>query len=334
MNAIAREPSIDTDGAVHGLAAVFAGERRIRVEPILVPAPAAGQVRVRLEGCGVCASNLPVWEGRPWFEYPLPPGAPGHEGWGRVDAVGAGVTEFVPGDRVALLSERAYAQYDLADAGSLVRLPPELDGRDCPGEALGCAMNIFARCRIQAGETVAIVGIGFLGALLIRLASDAGARVIALSRRPHALQLARCQGAAATVSCHDGEDAARRVLALAGTAGCECVIEAAGEQATLDLATRLTAVRGRLVIAGYHQDGARRVDLQTWNWRGLDVINAHERDADIRLDGIRRALAAMAAGRLDPAPLLTHRMRLPQLAMAFQLLKERPDGFLKAVLLP
>jgi hypothetical protein len=53
--------------------------------------PLPGEVRVALEGCGVCGSNLPVWEGREWFTYPLQPGAPGHEGWGEVAAVGDGV---------------------------------------------------------------------------------------------------------------------------------------------------------------------------------------------------------------------------------------------------
>jgi NADPH2:quinone reductase len=322
------------EGAVRGLSAVFAGAGRIRVQPVLVPPPEPGQLRVRLEGCGICASNLPVWEGRPWFDYPLPPGAPGHEGWGRVDAVGAGTEGFAVGDRVALLSDHAYAQYDLVEASSALRLPPELDGLDFPGEPLACAMNIFDRSRIKAGETVAVVGIGFLGALLARLAAEAGARVIALSRRPYALDLARRLGATATVASHDLREAARRIFLLTGDAGCDCVIEAAGEQSTLDLASRLTKVRGRLVIAGYHQDGPRQVNLQLWNWRGLDVINAHERDPGVYLAGMRKAIEAVGAGWLDPAPLLTHRVRLAQLPMAFQLLKERPDGFMKAILLP
>ncbi|HEX3866651.1 MAG TPA: alcohol dehydrogenase catalytic domain-containing protein, partial [Gemmatimonadaceae bacterium] len=63
------------------------------------PEPSAGEVRVRLEGCGVCASSLPLWEGRDWFEYPRPAGAPGHEGWGVVDAVGDGVTSVALGQR-------------------------------------------------------------------------------------------------------------------------------------------------------------------------------------------------------------------------------------------
>src|SRR3954467_9499796 len=93
---------------------------------------AAGQVRIRLEGCGVCGSNLPVWEGRPWFRYPLEPGAPGHEGWGVIDAVGADVRGLEPGCRVAALTYHAYAEYDLAAADAVVPLPAELDGVPFP----------------------------------------------------------------------------------------------------------------------------------------------------------------------------------------------------------
>ena len=53
--------------------------------------PRAGEVLVDVAGCGVCGSNVPVWEGRPWFTYPLAPGLPGHEAWGQVAAVGADV---------------------------------------------------------------------------------------------------------------------------------------------------------------------------------------------------------------------------------------------------
>ena len=74
---------------------------------------------IQLEGCGVCASSLPVWEGRPWFEYPRPPGNPGHEGWGRVIARGKAVERVALGDRVAFLSDRAFAEYDTAPASSV-----------------------------------------------------------------------------------------------------------------------------------------------------------------------------------------------------------------------
>ncbi|HEX6613074.1 MAG TPA: zinc-binding dehydrogenase [Rhodanobacteraceae bacterium] len=312
-------------------AAVMRGDGRIALERVPVPRPGAKEICVRLEGCGVCASNLPVWAGRPWFDYPMDPGSPGHEGWGEIAALGDEVEGFEVGERVALLSGRAYADYDVAAADAVARIPANAAGMPLPGEPLACAMNIFRRSRIERDQWVAIVGIGFIGALLVQLAVNAGARVIALSRRPYALEIARRCGAAHTFSTDDMHAAIGAVRELTGSAGCERVIEAAGEQVTLDIASAISAEGGRLMIAGYHQDGPRTVDMQQWNWRGLDVINAHERDPKVAARGLREAMEAVCDGRLDPAALLTHRMPLDKLGDAFELMSARPEGFLKAV---
>ena len=312
-------------------AAVFAGPQRVAVGHVPLPELGPGEVRVRLEGCGVCASNLLPWEGNPWIEYPLATGSPGHEGWGRIDAIGPGVTDLSIGDRVTLLSGRAYAEYDVAPAEQVVPLPAALDDQPFPGEPLGCAINIFRRAEIQPSQTVAIVGIGFLGALLTRLAANAGARVIAVSRRPFSLDVARQFGAHETIAMDDHRRIVERVQSLTNGAGCERVIEAVGKQWPLDLAAELTRERGRLVIAGYHQDGPRQVNMQLWNWRGLDVINAHERDPRVYVDGMRAAVAMVARGELDPTPLYTHRYGLEDLDTALADTRDRPNGFLKAL---
>jgi threonine dehydrogenase-like Zn-dependent dehydrogenase len=316
----------------NGRTAVLNGPQSVTLLRQAPVAPAPRQIRVRLEGCGVCGSNLPVWEGRPWFEYPRPAGSPGHEGWGRVDAVGEEVAEFRAGDRVAVLSYHAFADYDLAEADQAVRLPAELDGQPFPGEALGCAMNVLRRSDLRAGQTVAVVGIGFLGALLVSLAAGAGARVIALGRRRFARELAHRMGAAETVPLGDAHAAVGAVKELTGGRGCERVIEATGWQMPLDVATELTAEGGRLIIAGYHQDGMRQVNMQLWNWRGLDVINAHERDPRQAIAGMRAAVEAVASGRLNPAPLYTDQFRLEEIGRAFAGMSGRPEGFMKAIL--
>ena len=312
-------------------AAVLAAPGIVAVAERPLPEPGPGEVRVALAGSGVCASNLPLWEGRDWFTYPTAPGAPGHEGWGVVDALGAGVTGLAVGQRVAALSHAAYATHDLAPAAQLVPLPAALDGQPFPGEPLGCAFNILARSDVRPGQDVAVVGVGFLGALLCRLAADAGARVIAVSRRPFSLDVARQFGAHATVAMDDHGRILERVKALTGGRMCERVIECVGLQWPLDLAGELTAERGRLVIAGFHQDGPRQVDMFLWNWRGLDVVNAHERDPMAYVAGMREAVDAVAAGRLDPTPLYTHRYDLARLGEAFEATRTRPDGFLKAL---
>lgn len=311
-------------------AAVLDGPRSVRLEERPLPTPGPRQVRVRLEGCGVCGSNLGVWEGRPWFRYPLSPGAPGHEGWGRIDAIGSEVHGLHVGDRVSVLSYNAFAEVDLADASNVVPLPPSLDNSPFPGEALGCAMNVFRRSDIRAAQNVAIVGIGFLGAVLTSLAARAGARVIAVSRRPAALEVALRMGASEAVAL-EGPAVVSQVRSLTGDHGCERVIEATGLQEPLDVAGELTAVRAKLVIAGYHQDGRRSVDMQLWNWRGLDVINAHERDPAVYVSGMRAAVEAVAAGRLDPTPLYTHRFKLEELSDALDSMRDRSGAFMKAL---
>jgi len=85
------------------------------------------------------------------------------------------------------------------------------------------------------------------------------------------------------------------------------------------------------VIAGFHQDGPRQVNLFLWNWRGLDVVNAHERDPREYLEGMRMAIDAVASGQIDPRPLYTHEFPLARVGEAFEAVRTRPDGFLKAL---
>lgn len=305
---------------------------RIEIENIALPEPGPSQVRVRITGCGVCGSNLALWSGRPWFNYPAASGEPGHEGWGLIDKVGSDIEGVRTGERVALLSGRAFAEYDIAEGDCLV--PAPANTAIFPGEALGCAMNIFRRCKVMPRQTVAIVGVGFLGALLVQLAVRRGARVIAISRRAFALQVAKRSGAQEALALDDSRAVVSRVMELTGGLGCERVIEAAGVQQTLDLAGELLRVRGRLIIAGYHQDSPRQVNMQLWNWRGIDVINAHERDPQRYVAGIRAAANEIARGRLDPAPLYSHGFPLESIAAAFNALERRPQGFLKAWVYP
>lgn len=285
-----------------------------------------GEVRVAIEGCGVCGSNLPVWQGRPWFDYPLPPGAPGHEGWGRVEAVGQDVDAVAVGQRVAFLGEQAFADVAVLPAADVV---PFGFAGPFPGEALACAFNAVKRTDIRPGQTVAVVGIGFLGAVMVSRAVYAGARVVAISRRPFALEIAKAMGAEETVALDD--DVVARVRDLTDGALCERVIEAVGLQEPLDLAGELTGEGGRLAIGGFHQDGRRSVDLQLWNWRGIDVVNAHERDRTVVLEGIRDAAAAIDRGELDTDPLYTRVEPLDRLDAVFDAMVERPEGFLKGL---
>jgi threonine dehydrogenase-like Zn-dependent dehydrogenase len=271
-------------------AAVVGARRTAHAARVPLPEARAGEVLVRVEGCGVCGSSLPFWEGREWFTYPGDPGAPGHEIWGRTE----------DGRRVAALSYHGFAEWDVAREDTLVELPPELDDVPFPGEALACAVNVVRRAAVRPGDRVAVVGMGFLGTAVARLLGD-------VTEVP-------------------------RGTAVDGAF--DVVVEAAGTQSALDAASRLVGERGRLVVAGFHQDGPRTVDMQSWNWRGIDVVNAHERDPQAYVRGMREAVRLACDGVLDVDVLVTHRLPLDRLDEAFELARTRPPGFVKAVVCP
>ncbi|WP_423820358.1 zinc-binding dehydrogenase [Salinimicrobium sp. TIG7-5_MAKvit] len=313
-------------------AAVLQAPQKVDVEQIKVAEPGQGEVRIKLEGSGVCASNIPVWEGRDWFNYPVTPGEPGHEGWGVIEAVGEGVTKFKKGDRVTALTYNAYATHDIAKKESTVKLPASLEGKPFPGEPLGCAMNIFERSDIQKGQKVAIVGSGFLGLLLIQLAKSAGAEVIAVSRREFSLEAAKKAGADHLIEMDDHYKIIEKVKELTEENFCERVIECTGKEWPLNLSIELTGERGKLIVAGFHQDGMRSVNVQMLNWRGIDMISAHERDPQQYIKGIKNAIKAVEDGKMDPFPLFTHKFSLEEMEIAYEHLTQRPDGFIKALI--
>jgi threonine dehydrogenase-like Zn-dependent dehydrogenase len=313
------------------IAAVLTRPKQIELQKVKTPGIQEDEVKIRLEGCGICASSLPLWEGREWFSYPSEPGAPGHEGWGVVETVGERIRDIDVGDRVAFLSSHAYAEYDVANRNSVVKLPANLGNKPFPGEPLGCAMNIFKRSDISAGDTVALIGAGFLGVLLCQLAKHAGAEVIAISRREYSLMQAKQYGADEAIPLTSTWETAGKVAELTNNQFCTRVVEATGKQEAIDVATEIIAEGGRMIIAGYHQDGLREVNMQKWNWKGIDVINAHERDPKKYLAGINDAVKAVSEGIINPEPLYTF-LSLEELNKGFELTETRPDGFTKAII--
>ncbi|HVG08993.1 MAG TPA: alcohol dehydrogenase catalytic domain-containing protein [Thermoanaerobaculia bacterium] len=305
--------------------AILTEPRQFRIESLDTPEPGEGEVRIRVRGCGVCGSDMGPWKGFPGMGYPLQPGAPGHEVFGTIESVGPGVEGLAAGQPVTALTYRAYAEYDLARADSIIPLPEALAGRPVLGEPMACAVNVMRRSGVQEGDTVILLGTGFLGTLLLQLLQrHKPGRVIAVSRRRMDPALAERLGVEVLTYEDQG---------IGGVSGADVVIEATGKQGPLDLATNLVRVRGRLIVAGYHQDGPRTVNMQLWNWNGIDVINAHERDPAVYRSGMEEGVRLLAAGELDLEPLITHTFPLTDINQAFRMTEERPEGFLKSLVL-
>lgn len=110
------------------------------------------------------------------------------------------------------------------------------------------------------------------------------------------------------------------------------VIEATGAQQALDLATEIISEYGRLIIAGYHQDGLRNINMQQWNWKGIDVINAHERNPEVYIEGLKEAIRKTQEGVFNLEKLITHQFDLKEINEAFKMMQQRPEGFLKGII--
>jgi threonine dehydrogenase-like Zn-dependent dehydrogenase len=216
----------------------------------------------------------------------------------------------------------------VAEAADLVAIPDGVPSDVALGEPLGCVAEAWRRTPVALGDRVAVVGLGFMGLCMLQmLARSALAGLVAVDLRADARAFAADLGA--DVVLHP--DAVDDDPTLRD--GFDVVVEATGAQAGLDLAATLVRAHGTLSILGYHQ-GTRTVDMGSWNVKALDVVNAHVRDRTLLRDGTRRALTMVAAGRLDIAGLITHRFPLSAVDEAFAVLRDRPEGFIKAVVEP
>jgi threonine dehydrogenase-like Zn-dependent dehydrogenase len=297
------------------------------VVDVAEPLPGAGEVLVRIRACGLCASDLNAWRGVPGIEYPLPPGAPGHETWGDVVALGADVAGLETGQAVTGLMWNGFAEFGVAVAANLLAVPGRFGQSSLLGEPLACAMNVVRRSGLRAGDRLAIVGFGYLAGLIVQLLPDGVSNWVAISRREDSLALALRLGAAAA---HTYAEIPSELWD-----SFDVTIEAAGVQQSLDYATWLTAYGGRLVVAGYHADGPRTVNMQSWNWKGIDVINAHERQPSVYIDALRQALDRLAShSSVDPSALVTHTFALDEAPRAFAMAEARPPGFVKGLVNP
>ena len=271
------------------------------------PTPGPGEIRVRAAVCGMCTSELDMFEGRnASLSYPR---FIGHEVSGTVDAVGDRVDGFAVGDRVALYVEgEGYAEHVVAPAAWAVKLADNVPFELALGEPIACSVNGVRKAAPEIGDSVAIVGCGFMGLIMLQVFKAAGCgHLIAVDRRASMLDLARRLGATHTFGPDEVE---AEIKALTGGRGVDIGVEGAGIQATLDLTSQIVRMEGKLEVFGFHQGGTRQVDWAWWNWMAFQVVNGHTRTQSVYVDGMRIGLGMLERGQLDMRPLVTHRYAL------------------------
>src|SRR5690606_38206764 len=175
-------------------AAILEAPGRFAVGDHPVPEPGPGEVRVRAAVCGMCTSELDMFEGRnPSLTYPR---FIGHEVSGVVDAEGKGVTGLREGDRVARYAEgEGYAEYVVVPAAWAVKLDPSVAFEHALGEPIACSVNGVRKADPEIGDGVALVGCGFMGLIMLQAFRAAGCgHLVAIDRRESMLELARRLG--------------------------------------------------------------------------------------------------------------------------------------------
>ncbi|MGE5459992.1 MAG: alcohol dehydrogenase catalytic domain-containing protein [Solirubrobacterales bacterium] len=297
------------------------GPRRSEVTSQEPAHPGTGEVVVRILACGVCASELHAWEG-PLPAYPVPLG---HEPVGIAEELGPDVTGVSVGDRVTGRFGPSFSDHLVVDERDLVVVPPDLDLLDSIAEPLGCVVEARRRTPVRSDDAVAVLGAGYMGLLMLDLLRVEGVEsLVALDPREEARAMSVRLGA--------GEAIAPEAPSIGDRAGAfDVVIEASGTQAGLDTATELVRDHGVISILGFHQGGRRSVDMEMWNWKSIDVVNAHVRRRELLTEAMRRGLELVRLGRIHPARFVTHRFRLEDVDDAFEALASKPAGFIKAV---
>ncbi|HEV2128057.1 MAG TPA: zinc-binding dehydrogenase [Thermomicrobiales bacterium] len=293
--------------------------------------PGLGEVLIRVSTCGVCASELHPWnDGRIPYSERL-----GHEPVGVVEKVGPGVTRFSPGDRITGLFEDAYSDFCIAPEDRLLPVPRDVPDENALGEPLACLVNIQRRTRVELADRVALIGLGYMGLGTLQLLKLRGAsRIVAIDVREEARQRAVALGADEVYHPSDIPDEylLTQFQDWEGDRGMDVVVEASGTPSGLTLAGKMVRAHGVLSIIGFHQGGDRQVDVEMWNWKAIDVVNAHVRRREDLLESMRIGLDLEAKGLIDLGSLVTHRFSLDEVDQAYTTLRDKPPGFVKAVI--
>lgn len=321
-----------------------------------IPEPGPGEVRVRVEACGVCGSDHFLQAGGFGAKVPFPI-IPGHEAAGRVDAVGEGVRDWSIGDQAALYYitvplgdpwaavgrpnispyvrrmgvdvDGAFAEYVLRPAEALVRPPAPV-----PPEVLAVLTDAVATplhglkrvAHLAPGETLVVLGVGGLGSSAVQLGKAFGARVIAVTRSAAKQALARRLGADEVVAAAEVDPVAA-VRSLTGGHGADVVVQLAPDARADEQAIAMGGPGGRVVLIGGALDpfSVRAAEIF---WRELSVLGSR----GFVPDDIRDAIDLYLDGTLEVSHLVD---RVRPLAEANEALDDLVAGrILRSVLVP
>lgn len=319
--------------------AVYAGKEKIEIVQHEPAEPGPGDVRVRVAYCGICGTDVHIYQGKMDSRIAVPQPI-GHEMSGVVEAVGREVSGFAPGDHVTV---RPLVYEDDASAwqrpGAHIRPGVRFMGIDTPGafqyswtvpartlhklpqglpldagalaEPLAVACHDVRRGRVAAGEHAVVIGGGPIGMLIALVARAVGAQVLVSEINRHRLALLEQMGLD-TVDPTEA-DIEQVVKQRTGGVGADVVFEVTGTQAGAQTMTKLPGVRGRIVVVGIFGEPPA-VDLFQFFWSELELLGARVYAAE----DFERAITLAANGTLPLEKLISKKVDLEDLEAAFE----------------
>jgi 6-hydroxycyclohex-1-ene-1-carbonyl-CoA dehydrogenase len=326
-------------------AALYTGTPTLEIQEVPTPTLEAGEVLVRVAACGVCHTDLHYLDhGVPTFKKP--PLILGHEASGTIESVADGVEQWVPGDRVLLPAvvscgtcffcrtgrenicqemrmfgnhmDGAYAEFVKAPAKDIFRIPDELDLQTSSIIADAVSTPYHAvknRGQVRAGDQVVIFGCGGVGLNLVQIANVFGASVIAVDLEDTRLEKAKELGAVHTINAK-GVDRIDKVIKKMTGGGADIAFEAIGYKGTIEQAFSCVRIGGRLVIVGYTADSVE-LSAAKIMFNEIEVMGS----LGCRMVDYPPLLRLVAEGKVQVAPLVTHRVPLDDINTAMDYLR-------------
>jgi L-iditol 2-dehydrogenase len=348
-------------------AAVLYGKEDVRLESVAVPALGPGELLVRVRAALTCGTDVKVFRRGYHAKMIRPPALFGHEMAGDVVATGSHVTTFHPGQRIVaansapcdecffcrrnqpnlcedlLFNNGAYAEF-IRIPERIVRkntyvIPDHLGYRDAAlVEPLACALRGLDESGLKPGDTVAIIGLGPIGLMFVRLAHWAfGARVIAIARRLEQVDKAISLGAGDGVllnrdsALNEQPALIAAIKSQTGGRGADVVIEAIGQPQAWELSTKLVRKGGVINFFGGCPTGTR-VALDTALLHYSEITckaSFHHTPAHIR-----RSLDLVSEGKVNASHVVNDEEPLSELPRILHDLAHRPNGHIKTAIIP
>jgi len=329
----------------------------LRYVDIPEPSPGPGQLKIKVSLAGICGTDLKEYAKGPVMIPPdKVPLTMGHEFVGTVAAVGEGVKDFKVGDRVSgvgywycgdcycckqgfynicvnqgftgLLTEGCLAEYFVIPAYACYRLPDSVsDEAGTMVEPMAVGLHAVGQGKVQAGDTVAILGDGTIGLCVLMAAKVAGAGEIYLvSKHEGRGNIARKLGSTEVIRLDEGSPA-KRLQELTNGPGADVAFECVGNPETPQLAIDLTRRRGTTVLVGVF-DKPGIVDFNTLMFTERTVTGS-----SIYIDEGRTAVALLTDNKVDPTPLISARVPLKDaVKLGFEALLNDKEHNIKVLL--